>query len=251
MLLFILACAQEPAAKVETPAPAPAAAAPMAAQPAAATPGAGAPTGHGQADAHGHNAAHGGILAALDALHVEAVVTHNGVLFYPGDADANGLPADAFSGQAVIKGPSGVETVQLMTMGDHLHAVAKLEVGKPATIVVTLTREGKPQSHTFDVKAVGMQEHDHTTLHGGVVSMWGDFHVEYIKKDGEHRFYMSDAMRVPLTGNVSGTATQGGKTVPLVFDAGTGLLSGRADPAGEGMVMLDAKVEAVGFSLGW
>lgn len=250
MILFLLACASEPAP--ETPAaPAPTPAAEPAHDHGSHEHGEAA-GGHGHdGGGHGHGAAHGGIQAELDGLHVEAVVTHNGVLFYPADADNKGLPAEGFSGQAVIKGPSGVETVQLMPMGDHLHALAKLEVGKPATIVLTLTRDGKPQSHTYEVKAVGMQEHDHTTLHGGVVSMWGDYHVEYVKKDGEHRFYMSDAKRVPLTGSVSGSATQGGKDVPLVFDAATGLLAGKADPAAEGMVMLNAKVEGTEFSLGW
>ncbi len=251
MLFFILACTQEPAAPEASPAPAAAPEAAPAHDHGSHDHGEAGGPEHGADAGHGHGAAHGGIQAELEGLHVEAVVTHNGVLFYPADGDNKGLPAEGFSGQAAIKGPTGVETVPLMPMGDHLHALAKLEVGKPATIVLTLTRDGKPQSHTYEVKAVGMQEHDHTTLHGGVVSMWGDYHVEYVKKDGEHRFYMSDAKRVPLSGTVSGSATQGGKDVPLAFDPTAGLLSAKADPAAAGMVMLNAKVDGTEFSLGW
>jgi hypothetical protein len=134
-------------------------------------------------------------------------------------------------------------------MGDHLHAAVKLEHGKPATAVLTLTREGKVESVQFDVAAVGLAEHDHTSLHGGQVGMWGDFHLEYAPADGEHRVWISDARRVPVTAGASGSLKDGDTVVPLTFDPATGLLSGRAEGAGTRPVMVDVKVGETSFSL--
>jgi hypothetical protein len=232
LLALFLACTPEPApAPPPPPSPAPAA------QPA-----------HDGAD-HSHDTAHGGIVKTVGFGHVEAVFQVAGVLFYPSDAAQAALPAESFSGTAVIQGPAGVSDVPLVAMGDHLHAAVKLEHGKPATAVLTLTREGKVESVQFDVAAVGLAEHDHTSLHGGQVGMWGDFHLEYAPADGEHRVWISDARRVPVTAGASGSLKDGDTVVPLTFDPATGLLSGRAEGAGTRPVMVDVKVGETSFSL--
>ena len=174
-----------------------------------------------------------------------------GVMFWPSDANAQALPIQGFSGNAVIKGPSGVEKVELVPMGDHLHAPARLEQGKPATIVLTLSRDGKAQSITFEIEAVGLASHDHTSLHGGVVSMWGDFHVEYLAKDGVHRFWVTDAKREVVTMPVSGKLRDGDQELPLTAEAGTGMLSAAAPGAGTRPVTVEIQAGEASFSLGF
>lgn len=232
-LLVLAACSSE-----QAPSPAPAAPA----APAAAAPD------HASGE-HAHASPHGGIVKTVGERHVEALFMPGGVMMYVSDSAQQALPVDAFSGTAVVKGPAGVETVTLTPMGDHLHAAAKLEHGKPASVVLTLTHDGKADSVSFEVQSVGLAEHDHTSLHGGQVGMWGDYHLEYAPKDGEHRVWVSDAKRVPVSGAVSGSLKDGDAVVPLSFDAGSGLLSGKAEGAGSRNVMVDVKVGETSFSL--
>jgi hypothetical protein len=241
VLLLLVACGgNPPAAPPEKPA-------------APAAPAAGEAVGHdhGDAAAHGHGAKHGGIQKELEGLHVEGLAMAGAVMFWPSDANANALPVDGFSGNAVIKGPSGVEKVELMPMGDHLHAPAKLEHGKPATIVLTLSRDGKAQSITFEIEAVGLATHDHTSLHGGAVSMWGDFHVEYLAKEGVHRFWVTDAKREMVTMPLSGKLRDGDQELPLAVEASTGMLSVAAPGAGTRPVTVEIQAGAASFSLGF
>jgi hypothetical protein len=181
--------------------------------------------------------------------HVEALAMPTGVLFWVSDADARPIPADAFTGTATIQGPSGVQTVPLVSMGDHLHALVKLEQGSPATVVVTLNRDGKALSASYEVAAVGLASHDHTSLHGGQVGMWGETHVEYLGANGEYRFWISDERRVAVTDGVSGTVTDAGKATPLAFDSGQGLASARGEGAGTRPVTVELRVGAQAFSL--
>jgi len=201
--------------------------------------------------AHTHASPHGGEVKVLGANHVEAVFTPGGILFYVSDASQTALPASTFTGSAVVKGPAGVETIALTPMGDHLHAMAKLTHGQPATAVLTLTADGKAASAPFEVAAVGLTEHDHTALHGGQVGMWGDYHLEYAPDWGTHRVWVSDAKRVPVTTAVTGSLKDGDTVVPLTFDAATGMLSGAAEGAGTRPVMVDVKVGETSFSLGF
>lgn len=235
LLALLAACSDEPAAPA-------APAAPEAAAPAAPA------AGHAAGD-HAHDSPHGGVVKTVGERHVEALFMPGGIMFWVSDAAQKPLPVDGFTGTAVVKGPQGVETVTLAPMGDHLHAVAKLAQGDAASAVLTLTKDGKAESVTFETSAVGLQEHDHTALHGGQVSMWGDYHVEYAPKDGEHRVWVSDAKRVPVTTNVSGSLKDGDTVVPLTFDPATGVLSGKAEGAGTRPVMVDVKVGEAGFSL--
>ena len=93
--------------------------------------------------------------------HVEALKMPTGVMFYLEDADQKPLTVDGYTGNAVVKGPSGVVTVELMAMGDHLHAPAVLLQGQPATAVLTLKHDGKASSASFETQAVGLPSHDH------------------------------------------------------------------------------------------
>ena len=203
---------------------------------------------HGE-EAHAHTAPHGGEVKTMANIHVEALFAAAGVLVYVADIDGKALDPTPFAGTALIQGPNGVTKADLTPMGEHLHAIAELEAGKPASVVVTLPVNGRMESAQFSVEAVGLAEHDHTSLHGGAVSMWGDVHVEYVAQDDELRFYISDARRGAVTAGVSGSAKDGDTVVPLVFDAGTGALSEKSSGAGTRPVMLDAKVGESTFSL--
>lgn len=234
-LLLLAACSTEPVVAPVAPA----------AAPSATTAGA----GHADA-AHAHASPHGGEVKAVGTRHVEALFMPGGIMFWLYDSEDKPLPIDGFTGSAVVKGPGGVETVTLTPMGDHLHAMVKLTQGQPATAVLTLTSAGKAESVSFETSGVGLAEHDHTSLHGGQVSMWGDYHLEYAPKDGEHRVWVTDANRVAVTG-VTGSLKDGDTVVPLTFDAATGVLSGKANGAGSRPVMVDVKVGETSFSLGF
>lgn len=239
MLLFLLACS--------TPAPTPAAPPPApTAQPVQA---ASAPHAHAPGE-HAHAAPHGGIVKTTGDMHVEAVMTPAGVMFYLSNADQVAVPVDGYSGSAVIKGPAGVTTADLMPMGDHLHAPATLEQGKPASVVLTFTRDGKALSVAFDTETVGLASHDHTSLHGGQVGMWGDHHVEYAAQDGEYRFWITDAHRNPVPGPVSGSVKAGATELPLV-PGDAGLLSVKAADAGKVPVTVNVVTADTSFSLGF
>lgn len=88
-------------------------------------------------------------------MHVEALMTPAGVMFYVSDGAQNALPIAGYSGSAIVKGPAGVTTVDLAPMGDHLFAAATLADGQPATAVLTLTHNGKAVSASFESKGVG------------------------------------------------------------------------------------------------
>jgi hypothetical protein len=235
LALVLLACSGESPATPEAGAPAPAA-------PAAAPAHDAAP--------HAHTAPHGGEVKTVGSVHLEAKFMPEGLMLWVTGADEKALDPATFPGAtAVVKGDGAPASVTLTSMGDHLHAAVALTHGSPASAVVTLTVDGTPQSVPFSTPAVGMQEHEHTALHGGVVSMWGDHHVEYAPKDGEHRFFVSDAKRQAVTADVSGTVKDGDRTLPLVFDAATGLLHAEAEGAGTRPVTLDVKAGASAFQL--
>ncbi|MDP2309706.1 MAG: hypothetical protein Q8P18_27040 [Pseudomonadota bacterium] len=240
LLVLAAACSTEPAAPAPAAPPQPIA---PAAVPAPAAPG------HAGAE-HAHASPHGGEVKTVGERHVEALFMPGGIMFYVSDAGQKPLSLDGLTGSAVVKGPSGVETVTLAPMGDHLHAAARLAQGDAATAVLTLTVGGKAESVSFEVKSVGLQEHDHTSLHGGQVGMWGDYHLEYAPQDDEHRVWVTDAKRAQVTG-VSGSLKDGDTVVPLTFDPATGVLSGKLEGAGTRPVMVDVKVGETSFSLGF
>ena len=235
VILTLAACSTPNA----TPAPTPVVAAP---------PVAAAPPEHAHAGEHAHGAPHGGVVQALGDIHVEALMMPAGVMFYLSDREQQPLAVDGYSGSAVVNGPTGVTMAALMSMGDHLHAAAPLAQGKPASVVLTLTHDGKGTGASWETKTVGLQSHDHTALHGGQVSMWGHYHLEYAPKDGEHRAWVTDEHRNPVAGPVTGSVKDGATTLALSQDA-SGMLSVKGEGAGSRPVIIDVVVGDVRFSL--
>ena len=226
-------------------------AAPPSAPPASPSPVEAGPVPDHGPPGHVHESQHGGRVQTVGDRHVEAVLMPDGVLFYVSDSVQSPVSLDGYSGSAVVQGPSGIATVPLLAMGDHLHAAAKLVHGAPASVVLTLTRGSAAVSVAFDTASVGLQAHDHTSLHGGVVSMSGDTHLEYAASGDAYEVWVSDAMRVAITKDVRGSLTDGGVVVPLTFDPATGLLRGKGAGAGSRPVMVDVTVGDVAFSLGF
>lgn len=240
ILTLLFACADE----IEAPVPAPPAPAPSAAPPAPA------PAAEHAGGEHAHKAPHGGEVKSVGSVHVEAKFMPEGLLVWVTDKDEKTLDTAAFVGAtAIVKGEGAPQSLSFAPMGDHLHAQATLKHGAPASAVVTITVDGKPQAVQFSTPSVGMAEHEHTSLHGGVVSMWADHHVEYAPKGGEYRFFVSDAKRQAVTTGVSGSVEDGDEVVPLQFDPATGLLRAKAAGAGTRPVTLDAKVGDASFKL--
>lgn len=182
---------------------------------------------------------------------MEGLAMAGAVMFWPSDANAQALPVQEFSGNTVIKGPAGVEKVDVVPMGDHLHATARLEHGKPATSVLTLNRNGKAQSITYETETVGLATHDHTSLHGGAVSVRGDFHVEHLAKEGVHRLWVTDAKREVVAMPLSGKLWKVYQEVPPAVEAGAGMLFAPVEGAGSRPVTVEIKAGEANFSLGF
>lgn len=197
---------------------------------------------------HAHSSPHGGIVQTVGDIHVEALMMPGGVMFYLSDASQKAVGVDGYSGTAVVKGPNGVSTVTLMPMGDHLHAAVELAQGQPASAVLTLTHAGKAVSSSFENPSVGLQSHDHTSLHGGQVGMWGAHHVEYVGLNGEYQFWVTDEHRNPIATGLSGSVKDGETTLPLTVDA-AGRMSARAEGAGTRPVTVDVTTGSETFSL--
>lgn len=213
-----------------------------------AAPAAPAAAAHHDAAPHEHAAGHGGVVQAVGDWHVEAVMMPGAVMFYLKDAAEAPVDVAGFTGSAAIKGPNGVETVPLQPMGDHLHAPAKLAQGQPATVVLTLTKDGTAHSASFETASVGMKSHDHTALHGGDVGMAGNYHVEYAPKADTYRIWLTDEHRNPITTPFTAEVIDGDKTIPLAND-GTGAWVAAAPGAGTRPVSVRVKAADAEFSL--
>lgn len=205
--------------------------------------------GHTHAAGEEHSAPHGGELKSVGPVHLEARFLPQGLMLWVSDAQQQPLRPDGFTGSVVAQSAAGVQTAELAPMGDHLHAAFTLEHGQPASAVVTIVVEGQPRAVPFEAAAVGLSVHDHTALHGGVVGMVGDVHVEYAPRDGVHRFFFSDERRQPLTGALAGQVLDGGTPVPLAADPTQALLSAPAAGAGSRPVVLEATVGGAPVSL--
>jgi hypothetical protein len=126
-------------------------------------------------------------------------------------------------GETVARALVPAEGMPLAKLVPHVGRKVSLE-GKPL--------EGEPAR--LEVSAA-MPEHDHTPLHGGMVLMVGDLHLEVLgRAEGEVRVYLTDAFRrpVPLTGRkgqVELTTPAGAKAGPLAPVASGEYLAARFD----------------------
>lgn len=194
---------------------------------------------HAAAAPHAHAAPHGGVVESTPRGHMELVVTRaGGYRVYLLD-DALALrPVEGASGTVkVAKG--GHPDVQLTPVGDHLEGQGPEHSDDHLTMVVTVVRDGKPEVARFaaHLEAHGhgvagaptapMQAHDHTPLHGGIVAMSGDTHLEVLSlKSGEVRVWVTDAFRQPVSlAGKKGTVEAGGASAPLVPGASGEFLS--------------------------
>jgi hypothetical protein len=239
LLLMLLACESSPTPPA-VPAPPVVPAAPVAAE-----------HHHEGTGDHGHGAKHGGIQKELDGMHLEGLITPENLDFWLADKDANAMPLQGITATAMVKGPAGVEQLNLSVVDDHFHTPVKLAQGQPATVVVTLMQAGKAQSASYEIPAVGLALHDHQSLHGGQVSMSGDYHLEYLGKEGVYQVWVSNAARQPVTNVLSGSLKDGDKTITLSKDPTTGMLSASGEGAGTRPVMVEVKVPDKTITLGF
>jgi hypothetical protein len=217
----------------------------------AAPPPAESPSASVESSPHGHGAAppsgpHGGIVQTVGEVQVEALMMPAGVMVYLSAAHAE--PVEGYSGTAVIGGPAGKSTVDLVPMGDHLHAATTLVYGQPASAVITLERGGKEFSATFQTSSVGLPSHDHTALHGGQVGMWGNYHVEYLAVGGEYRVWITDATRNAAPGVTGATVKEADRATALALDP-NGAWIGKASDAGTHPATIEVTADGVPFSL--
>ncbi|WP_164008249.1 cupredoxin domain-containing protein [Pyxidicoccus trucidator] len=207
--------------------------------------GGGAPHAHAEAAPHAHISPHGGLVEATPRGHMELVAARGGTYrVYLLDEDLQVRPVDGASGTVkVAKG--GYPEVKLTPSGDHLAGQGPEHSDDHLTMVVTVVRDGKPEVARFSahLEAHGhgpegasptqMQAHDHTPLHGGIVAMSGDTHLEVLSlKSGEVRVWVTDAFRqpLPLTGK-KGTLEAVGASAPLLPGTTGEFLTGKLPPA--------------------
>jgi len=125
-----------------------------------------------------------------------------------------GLTADACAKQGgvyTLEGQGGTSKVLLAAPGQDAKALLGPRVGQRVHV------KGTEAEGRIVAEALAL-EHDHTPLHGGIVAMSGDLHLEVLSlKSGEVRVWVTDAFRrpVPLAGK-KGTVEVEGSVVPLV-----------------------------------
>jgi hypothetical protein len=217
--------------------------------PPAASPEAPAPAAPHEGTTHAYAATHGGEVQTSGDLHVETRVMPEGAMVWLADASGKALPVEGWTGKATFAADGKVQEVALHPMGDHLHAAAALTYGKPARLVLVMEHGGKAYSVSYDVGAVGLSTHDHTSLHGGFVAMHGDHHVEWSPRSDTQRFFVTDARRAPVTADVRGMMEEDGKTVELRFDASSGALEAPSVGAGTRPVTLRLTVKEQSIEL--
>ena len=179
---------------------------------------------------HAHAAPHGGRVESTQHGHMELVAARGGTYrVYLLDEALNVRPVDGASGSVkVAKG--GYPDVKLAPAGDHLSGQGPEHSDEHLAMVVTVVKDGKPEVARFTAHLEAnphgpegaphtpMQAHDHTPLHGGIVAMSGDTHLEVLSlKSGEVRVWVTDAFRQPVSlAGKKGTVEAGGASAPLV-----------------------------------
>ncbi|NMO16651.1 hypothetical protein HPC49_18975 [Pyxidicoccus fallax] len=200
---------------------------------------------HSAAAPHAHTAPHGGLVESTARGHVELVAARGGTYrVYLLDDALNVRPVDGATGTVkVAKG--GYPDVKLVPAGDHLEGQGPEHTDEHLAMVVTVVKDGKPEVARFTAHlganghataggaSAPMQAHDHTPLHGGIVAMSGDTHLEVVSlKSGEVRVWVTDAFRqpVPIDGK-KGTVETGTVSAPLVPEPSGAFLTGKLPPA--------------------
>ncbi|MBZ4415327.1 cupredoxin domain-containing protein [Myxococcus sp. RHSTA-1-4] len=194
---------------------------------------------------HAHAAPHGGLVESTQHGHMELVAARGGTYrVYLLDEALNVRPVDGASGSVkVAKG--GYPDVKLAPAGDHLAGQGPEHSDEHLAMVVTVVKDGKPEVARFTAHLEAnphgpegaphtpMQAHDHTPLHGGIVAMSGDTHLEVLSlKSGEVRVWVTDAYRQPVSlEGKKGTVEVEGTAVPLVPDAAGEYLTGKLSPS--------------------
>lgn len=189
--------------------------------------------------AHDHRPRHGGSLAETEGLHVEAKVGAEGLELWFTDGNHVDLPAGAVSGKAVINEGSGVVEAPVERVGDRWLARAALPAGQGLNAVLAVVVDGRPKSVALTLAPPTLGHHDHSSIHGGEVMMFGDYHVEWTQVDGQHRFWLTDADRKPAQATAA-TFTDAGGAGTLSFDPALGAWVGAAKGGGPVRVELDS-----------
>ncbi|MCP3135761.1 cupredoxin domain-containing protein [Pyxidicoccus xibeiensis] len=202
-----------------------------------------APHAHAAAQPHAHISPHGGLVESTQRGHMELVATRGGSYrVYLLDEDLNVRPVEGASGSVKVA-KSGYPDVKLAPAGDHLAGQGPEHSDEHLTMVVTVVVGGKPEVARFaahleahghgpaGTSAPTMQAHDHTPLHGGIVAMSGETHLEVLSlRSGEVRVWVTDAFRRPVSlEGKKGTVEVAGTSAPLVPSGE--FLTGRLPPA--------------------
>ncbi|MCC7111535.1 MAG: hypothetical protein IT382_19735 [Deltaproteobacteria bacterium] len=231
------------------------------------------PAAHAAGD-HAHASPHGGVVATIDGqTHVEVLFLDKDfrVWFYDGDMKPVALPTDAKATVVVDKKVSKLDLPVAKkadgTPDDHLTGALALPAAQKASLVIQATLLGKARSARVEREAgaggAALPYHDHTPLHGGLVAMSSDDHVELVAgADGTYRLWYTDAWRRPLVDGVKATLTvesEGGvkETLALTGPAADGELSGtlvgkgKSTPAKPRKVLLDGFAHGYPFKAQW
>lgn len=99
----------------------------------------------GQPGIHDHTPHHGGVVAMVGMIHLEALATADGrVRVYVSDVWRRSLPLAGFGGSVTLQLPQGNRTLPLASMGDALEASGPPLEGTEVYAHVELTHDGQP-----------------------------------------------------------------------------------------------------------
>jgi plastocyanin len=114
----------------------------------------------------------------------------------------------------------GAPVLVLVGEGQDGKAVLGPRVGQRVHVTGSVEEAGGARRVLAEAVTV---EHDHTPLHGGIVAMSGDLHLEVLSlRSGEVRVWVTDAYRRPvaLAGMKGTVEAAGGQSVPLAPEPG-------------------------------
>ena len=156
----------------------------------------------GPSEGRDHPAPHGGILAPARAGHLELVVGPSRLALYPLDAALAPTPIAGSRAQLIANRSPG--TLPLSAVGDHWEAENPFGIDAPlALVAVVQDSAGAVAARFAFAPGQGSTYHDHRPLHGGLVGMAGERHLELALARGtgsaELQLYLTDAYRQPIS----------------------------------------------------